>query len=190
MKFSEYVGHEKTKKIKKNVKDNIIPTEKENIIQNNQIYLGFGINKKNLKRVYDYIKSWFVRYHIKFNSINPYLTLYLLSNIPNDRRDFIKEIKKTKNNIVYLPEDDGCVTIYSGNKNEIWLEYNNNQKYEKILEEVFNTMNIEIINKHSYVRLIEIDHMVDEEFLDDMTYSMPKFPSLRLGNIGLLKKRR
>jgi hypothetical protein len=108
MKFGEYVGHKKTKEIKKIVETNIGPTEEEFLktvarenpdgskINHKEFYLGFGISKKALKRVYDYIKSWFLRYHIPFKSINPYLTLYLLKNLPSNKRDFIKDIKIAK----------------------------------------------------------------------------------------------
>jgi uncharacterized short protein YbdD (DUF466 family) len=80
MKFGEYVGHKKTKEIKKIVQTNIGPTEEEFLKErlqekiqmvvgstHKEFYLGFGISKKTLKRVYDYIKSWFLRYHIPFN---------------------------------------------------------------------------------------------------------------------------
>jgi hypothetical protein len=62
----------KTKEIKKIVHPNIGSTEEEFLkevarenpdgsrINTKEFYLGFGISKKDIKRVYDYIKSWFL----------------------------------------------------------------------------------------------------------------------------------
>ena len=85
------MGEKKVKEVKeKIVQTKIGPTE-SNFIKTVEkpkrkwtveTYLGFSLSKKNLKRVFDYIKSWLIRYNVPFESINPYLTLYLLDELP------------------------------------------------------------------------------------------------------------
>jgi hypothetical protein len=189
MKFSKFVGHEKTEKIIQTI---------ENLEENYNtvpVYLGFSVNKKSLKRIYDYFKSWFIRYHIPFKSINPYLTLYLLNNIPKDKREFINTIKnKSSEDIIFQPEDEiGSITIYKEKKIEFRLEYASNYDFEDVMEEIFNSFDIEIMDQFSYIRLFEIKEMecnkiFSKTFLDDMMFSCPNFPEIKLGNIGLLNK--
>lgn len=201
MKFGEYVGHKKTKEIKKIVQTNIGPTEADFLkkvarenpdgsrIDNKEFYLGFGISKKALKRVYDYIKSWWLRYHIPFTSINPYLTLYVLRNIPSNKRDFINDIKMAKKDVIYYPEDDGDITFLKGNDIDVRLEYMYNEYMDDKLEEIFDKNNIEVVKQCAYVKLFTIEKMMDENLLEDMMYSCPKFPDIRIGHIGLLRRR-
>jgi len=170
MKFREYVGYKKP--VKKNV----------------EFYLGFCISKKSLKRIHDYIKSWFIRYHIPFESINPYLTLYLLDNLPNNKKNIIYKLKSLKKDILYSPEGKGNITLYDGNKKEIWLNYSENLEFQNEIENFFISNNINIKEKICYIRLFEIKEMMDEKLLSDMCYSMPRFQKLKLGNVGLLRK--
>lgn len=198
MKFGEYVGH---KKIKKIVDTTIGTTEEDFLrkvarenpdgskINNKEFYLGFGISKKALKRVHDYIKSWWLRYHIPFTSINPYLTVYVLKNLPSNKKDLIKDIKLAKKNVVYYPEDEGDITFLKGDNIEVRLEYQPCEDFDDKLEDIFIDRNIEIIQEPTYVKLFEIEKIMDEELLEDMMYSCPKFPDLRIGHIGLLRRR-
>ena len=158
-------------------------------INDKEFYLGFGISKKTLKRVYDYIKSWFLRYHIPFTSINPYLTLYVLRNIPSNKREFIKDIKTAKKDAIYYPEDEGDITFLKGKDIELRLEYNPCEDMDNRLQDIFESRNIEIVEEHTYVKLFRIDEMMDENLLEDMMYSCPKFHDIRIGHIGLLRRR-
>ncbi len=201
MKFSEYVGHKKTKEIKKIVQTSIGPTEADFLrkvarenpdgsrIDNKEFYLGFGISKKALKRVYDYIKSWWLRYHIPFTSINPYLTVYVLRNLPSNKKDFIKDIKMAKKDVIYYPEDEGDVTFLKGDGIEVRLEYTSDISFDDDLKDIFEKRNIEIVKQNTYVKLFKIEKMMDEELLEDMMYSCPEFPNLRIGHVGLLRRR-
>ena len=106
---------------------------------------------------------------------------------PEREIDLIKEIKKNKRNIFFSPVDDGDITVLKGNTIEIRLEYNPNYFYmEDVIEEIFMKYNIEISREACYIKLFEIEKMFDENFLEDMMYSCPKFPKIKLGNIGLL----
>jgi hypothetical protein len=199
MKFGEYVTGHKTKK--KIVQTNIGPTEADFLrkvarenpdsskINDKEFYLGFGISKKTLKRVYDYIKSWFLRYHIPFTSINPYLTLYVLRNIPSNKKDFIKDIKAAKKDVVYRPDGEGDITFIKGDDIELRLEYEPCDEMNDKLQEIFEEKNIEIIKEHTYIKLFRIDEMMDESLLEDMMYSCPTFPEIKIGHIGLLRRR-
>jgi hypothetical protein len=202
MKFREFVGEKKTKEIKKIVHPNIGSTEEDFLkevarenpdgsrINTKEFYLGFGISKKDIKRVYDYLKSWFLRYHIPFKPINPYLTLYVLRNIPSSgkKRNFIKEIKKAKQNIQFNPNGDGDITFVKGNDIELRLEYTPCSFMDE-LEEIFENNDIEIVKEHTYIKIFEIQKMMDENLIEDMMYSCPKFPVLKIGNVGLLRRR-
>lgn len=170
MKFREYVGYKK--QIKKNV----------------EFYLGFCISKKALKRIYDYIKSWLIRYHIPFESINPYLTLYILDNLPNNKKDIVYKLKNLKKDVLYSPEGKGNITLYNGDKKEIWLDYYENLEFQNKIENFFISNDVNIKEKICYIRLFEIEEMINEKLLSDMMYSCPKFPKLKLGNVGLLRK--
>jgi len=202
MKFSEYVGHKKTKEIKKIVDTNIGPTEAEFLrkvsrenpdgskINDKEFYLGFGISKKALKRVYDYIKSWFLRYHIPFKSINPYLTLYVLRNLPSNKRELIEDIKIAKKDVIFHPDGEGDITFVKSNDIELRLEYTPCYPFmEDKLENIFKDRNIEIVKEHTYVKLFRMDEMMDEKLVEDMMYSCPKFPDIRIGHIGLLRRK-
>lgn len=180
MKFGEYVGHVKTPKIEK---PNIIK------INNREFYLGFGVSKKSIKRVYDYIKSWFLRYHIPFKPINPYLTLYILKNIPFDKRELIYKIKDKKDDFMFSAGGAGSILIVEDEKIEVQLEYTPNYFFmEDILEEIFFEMGIKTVKEYCYIKLFEIEQMPDNKLLDSMMYSCPKFPRLKLGHIGLRRK--
>lgn len=213
MKFREYVGEEKANEVKRIVKTKIGNTEadflkrvaRENTdgtkIRPIETYLEFGIKKSHLKRVFDYIRSWFIRYKIPFNSVNPYLTLYLLNNLPSVSV-VMDAVKKTKNNsIIYKPK--GTITIISSDeknyprthiegdpkKDYVILDYFPNKKYNKVLEDIFHSMNIDIIYNQCYVKLFEIEKGEGRhKMYEDMMYSIPKIPNLNLGGIGLKRR--
>lgn len=198
MKFRDFIGEPKlTKKI---VKTNIGPTEEDFLkkvlrenpdgskIDNTEFYLGFYISKKPLKRVYDYIKSWFLRYKIPFKSVNPYLTLYLLKNLPRSKKELVEEIKSKNKNVVFSTIEEGNILIVDGKTIEVRLEYNPNNDFIDELEKIFEKKYIEIIGKYCYIKLFEIETIPNEKLLEDMCYSMSRFPKINLNNIGIKKK--
>lgn len=202
MKFREYVGERKVKEVKKVV----VKPEKEfpKVEAKNEIqtYLGFGLSKKALKRIFDYIKSWFIRYNIPFDPVNPYLTLYLLQNVPHIS-NLIKEIKPIKRNIIYNPV--GTLTVISNNEKEylktidlkvkdgkdyIVLDYIPNLEYNNKIEPIFDKLGIDIIKKFCYVKLFEIkDGVLKRDFYEEMMYCSPPLPNLRLGHVGLIREK-
>ena len=215
MKFREYVGEGKVKQIKKKiVQTNIGPTEKNflrKVARENpdgskrnsiETYLGFGLNKKTLKRVFDYMKSWFIRYHLDFRPINPYLTLYILNNLPK-YSILSNKLKKVKKEMVYKPR--GTITVVSYDEKNypmsyglegvkggdyILIDYNINNKYKVIFENIFDEMNIDIIFEQGYVKLFEVESgILNHRIYEDMVFSLPPLPNLRLGNVGLLSKK-
>jgi hypothetical protein len=77
-----------------------------------------------------------------------------------------------------------------GSDIELRLEYAPNYKFmEEGLEEIFRERNIEIIKEHTYVKLFRMEQMMDENLLEDMMYSCPVFPEIRIGHVGLLRRR-
>jgi hypothetical protein len=216
MKFREFVGEDKVKKVKKKiVQTNIGPTEEEflkKVLREKpdgsrikkrlpiRKFLNFSLSKQRLKRSFDYIKSWLIRYNVSFKPINPYLTLYLLENLPKSS-NFIEDIKKSKNDIIYKPK--GTITIVSANetvfpktymnlKGEVGTDYilldylpNN---YNLFLEGIMLDINIEILYSQCYVKLFEIKSgILTPEIYKDMMFSCPRFPNLKLGNVGFVR---
>lgn len=205
------MGEKKLRQVKEIVQTNIGPTEKDflEIVAEPkrgwtvETHLGFGLSKKNLKRVFDYIKSWLIRFDVPYESVNPYLTIYLLDNLPNISV-LINNIKNTKKGIIYKPK--GTITVVSSNerdfprtidmepdegKDYIVLNYIPNKKYNKILEKGFDSMDINVIGKFCYVKLFEIESgILNHRVYEDMMYGCPRFPNLRLGNVGLLRRKR
>ena len=218
MKFREFVGEKKVREVKKKiVETNLGPTDAdhlEKVIRERpdgskirkqrqvETYFGYGLSKKRLKRVFDYIKSWLIRYQIPFEAVNPYLTVYLLNNLPSVSL-VIKNVKNTKRGVIYEPR--GTLTVISNNerdfprtyqvepykdKDYLVLDYVPNVEYEKVLEQVFKSMNIDVVFKYCFVKLFEVPSgMVKSAFYEDMMYSCPSIPSLRLGNVGLIRSK-
>lgn len=194
MKFREFVGEDKVKEVeKKIVQTNIGPTEEEFLKQvliekpekylGPEYYLSFSLDKRSLKRVFDYIKSWLIRYHVKFRPINPYLTLYVLNNLP-EHSIIVNKIKKNKGGVIYKPK--GTLTLErKKGKDIILLDYFKND-YNKVLENLFTSMGINIVVNKSYIRLFEIEGgALNNRIFEDIIYSCPRLPNLRLGNVGL-----
>ncbi len=212
------MGEKKAREIKKIVQTSIGPTEAEflRIVAretpdgtkikpqpSNESYLGFGLSKKTLKRVFDYIKSWLIRYDVPFKSINPYLTIYLLDNLPSVTST-VNAIKKSKWGVVYKPY--GTVTIISTNekdyprnydiegvdgKDYIVLDYKPNIEYTDKLDGVLESMGIEIVSEYCFVKLFEIESgVIDHKVYEDMMYSIPKIPNIKLGKVGLIGSNR
>ena len=210
MKFREFVGEEKAKKVEKIVSTNIGETDIDHLktvlretLDGTKIEyreLGFNLSKKNLKRVFDYIKSWFIRYKVDYKPINPYLTLYLLSNVKSSQK-VIKRLRETKGGSIYKPK--GTLTVISANKNfpsvygiqpvkkkdYIVLDYIKNETYGKVMEDIFHSMGINIMRQYYFVKLFEIESgKFDHEIYEDMMYSVPKIPEVKLGNAYLLRR--
>jgi hypothetical protein len=216
MKFREFVGEKKIKKIKKKIiETNIGPTEadflrivareypdgtkiKQPQIPSAEYYLGFILSKKTLKRTFDYIRSWLIRYNVPFKPINPCLTVYLLDNLPSVNST-INNIKKTKWGIVYKPK--GTITIIgndypsvydiesSDNMDYIVLDYKPND-YNKKLNSIFDSMGISVVSEYCFVKLFEVQSgVVDYRIYEDMMYSIPKIPNLKLGNTSLIRRK-
>lgn len=183
MKFRQYVGENKSREIIKKVEKNTFKKEEKVT----ETFLGFGLGKQNLKRIFDYIKSWFIRYHVPFEAINPYLTLYRLKNL-NDSEFLIKKIKKNKDSIIYKPE--GTISIANNNRYDyILLNYNRNG-YNDFIENVLDDMGVEILFDKCYVKLFKIkSNIIKPIMYNDMMYSAPKFPTLKLGNVSLLRSK-
>lgn len=212
MKFREYVGEKKVKVRKEIVQTSIGATEadflKKVARENpdgskrnyNESLLGFGLNKKTLKRTFDYLKSWFIRYDISFTPVTPYLTVYVLNNLPTSSAKLINTIKKSKLGVVYNPKD--TITIVSQdekfprkynlegieNEEHILLDYYPNKTYNRILEDIYEPMNIDVVFNHCYVKLFIVESgKINQRMYEDIIYSCPRLPKLKLGNVGLVR---
>lgn len=210
MKFRQFVGEDKVDEVKKIVQTSIGPTDIDflkTVLRDTldgakaEYYeLGFSLSKKNLKRVFDYIKSWFIRYNVPFKPINPYLTLYLLRDI-NSTQKIIEKIKHSKWNISYNPI--GTLTVISNRKDfppvypirpekrkeYIVLDYSLNNNHVNIMEDFFEKNNINIVHRYCFVKLFEIDSgILTHKNYEDMMYSIPKIPIIKLGNVCFIRR--
>ena len=198
MKFREFVGEKKSREINKIVQTHIGPTEerflkevlRENIDGSTIKYeeLVFNLSKKNLKRVFDYIRSWFIRYDIPFKPINPHLTLYLLNNVFYPK-ETIKRLGDTNVGIVYNPK--GTITVIPDEISEyIAIDYIPNPFHITIIEDIFNDMKINIVHRYCFVKLFEIERgLLSNRFYEDMMYSIPPIPNIKLGNVYFLRRK-
>ena len=110
-------------------------------------------------------------------------------DIPSNKRELIDEIKKAKKDVIFHPVDEGDVTFVQGDKIELRLEFGSNEYINYRFEEIFENKNIEIVKEYNYVKLFEIEKMMDESLLEDMMYACPIFPDIRIGHVGLLRRR-
>lgn len=200
MKFREYVGEKKVKEVRKEIVQTSIGATEADFLKKvarenpdgskrnyNESLLGFGLNKKTLKRTFDYLKSWFIRYDISFTPVKPYLTVYVLNNLPTSSAKLINSIKKSKLGVVYNPKD--TITLkYIENEEHILLDYYPNKTYSRILEDIYEHMNIDVVFNHCYVKLFVIESgKINQRMYDDIMYSCPRLPKLKLGNVGLVR---
>jgi len=178
-RFSEYVGEslEELKKITRQKKEPITET-----------IISFSIGKVHLKRTFDYIKSWLVRYKIPYESVNPYLTLFKVIGV-KDKYKLMNEIKDLKS---YPYFEDGEVSVLrDGNRDYISVIFSPHDELMKPLREIFFNKSIGIMNESAYVKLISIEKDVFPENLwYEMLYSMPNIPNIKPGSVGLLSRRR
>lgn len=210
MKFREYVGEDKVQKVKKIVNTNIGETDDKHLREvlreapdgsKLEYYnLGFNLSKKNLKRVFDYIKSWFIRYNVPYKPINPCLELYDLSNIKSSKK-ILKKLRETKWGVIYKPQ--GTLTVISMDgfplspygiipkkgKDYIVLDYFENFTYSKVMEDIFNNMDINIEKKYCFVKLFEIESGIfTHKMYEDMMYSCPLIPKVKLNDVNLIRR--
>lgn len=203
MKFREYVGEPKIIEVKKKIiKTNTVHIEEEFTKKIHGKFLNFSLSKQRLKRSFDYLKSWLIRYNVQFKAINPYLTLYLLGNLSSSSV-FIEDIRQTKSSAIYKPK--GTITIVSNNENifpsvykniksevgtdYILLDYCKNE-YNIFLEKIMFNMGIEVLSNQCYVKLFEIESgILTPKIYEDMMFSCPMFPNLKLGNVGIIRSK-
>lgn len=182
MKFSEYVGEsleELKSQIKKNKKLKPKPIT--------ETLVSFSLGKKHLKRVFDYLKSWFVRYKIPYESVNPYLTLFKVTGV-KDKHELMTEIKGVKKYPFF--ENGELVIVREGNRDYLTIIFSLNDEFMGPLREIFMDKDIQVIKEFAYVKLIVVEKdSFSGRFWDDMVYSMPKIPNIKPGSVGLLSRR-
>ena len=195
MKFGKFVGHDIERSIRKKVKDTSIgKTDKVfyDIVANPKPVLetsiGFGLSKMQLKRVFDYVKSWLIRYDIKYESLNPYLTV---AKVEGDyKRDrLIKALKNTRDNQVFEPE--GIFILREGNTDFIILDCIFNRNFADKLNESLMHFNLAKKEDSCYVKLFSLEaKSFPLHIFDEMIYSLPILPNVTVGSVGLLVRRK
>lgn len=150
--------------------------------------VGFGLSKMHLKRVFDYIKSWLIRYNIKHEAINPYLTVAMVEG--HYKRDkLIKALKRVREKHVFEPE--GVYILREGDTDYIIIDYLYNKDFVKNLDECILDFSLAKKDNSCYVKLFSIKaESFPLELFDQMIYSLPELPDVRAGSVGLLVKRK
>jgi len=196
MKFKDYVGDDI--KIELNVKYDLVDTSlgktdktfldvvaREKLTETS---IGFGLNKMDLKRVFDYVKSWLIRYNIQYEAINPYITVATVEG-EYKRDNFINGLKRVRERHIFKPE--GVFLLRDGKKDFIIVDYQYNQEFADKLNECISNFKLAIKNNSCYIRLFSIKSKTFPlKIFDDMVYSLPDLPDVQAGSVGLLVRRK
>ena len=199
MKFSEFVGESgyRKKDVQKKVIDTPIGKTEEDfynlVARRDKPYIvetsiGYGLSKQHLKRTFDYIKSWLIRYNIKYEAINPYLTV---ANVEGEyKRDrLIKALKKVRENHTFEPE--GVFILREDDTDFIIIDYQLNHNFIKGLDECISGFSLDKKQGFCYVKLFSLKaESFSLHLFDEMVYSLPEIPNIRPGNVGLLVRRK
>lgn len=193
MKFKDFVQEDVRTRL---VQTPLGPTDKdfyEKVARRDKPYIaetsvGFGLSKMHLKRVFDYIKSWLIRYNIKHEAINPYLTVAMVEG--HYKRDrFIKSLKRVREKHVFEPE--GVFILREGDTDYIIIDYLYNKAFVKDLDECILDFSLAKKDNSCYVKLFSMKaESFPLELFDQMIYSLPELPDVRAGSVGLLVKRK
>ena len=187
-KFSEYVGESLDKlrndiEVNREEKKRIAKLEKPKPVT--ETLVSFSLGKKHLKRVFDYLKSWFVRYRIPFESVNPYLTLFKVMDI-GDKDEIIREVKK----LDYDFFTDGKFVVLREDKDYLSLVYSMNNPFMSGLREIFEDREISILGETAYIKIIAIERdSFPLHMWKDLIYSLPKIPNIKPGGVSFLTRR-
>ncbi len=197
MKFGKFVGHDVERNIRKKIIDTPIGKTEEDfynvVARQDKPYItetsvGFGLSKMQLKRVFDYVKSWLIRYDIKYESLNPYLTVARVEG--NYKRDrLINALKKVRENQVFEPE--GVFILREGDTDFIILDCIFNRNFAKKLNE--SIMHFKLAKKEDscYIKLFSLKaESFPLDLFDQMVYSLPILPNVTVGSVGLLVRRK
>lgn len=180
MKFRDFVGEERINRTKnKNVQKS-----KKHV---NEVFLEFGVSKKSLKRVFDYIRSWFMRYKIDFESENPYFTMFKVGDMSYADTKIIEEINKTNEDIYY--KSDGTMDVIKNyDVDGIYLNYFNSE-YDDLIKSILNKYNIDVLSREGKVKLFEVkSEVIDKKMYDEIVYSCPPISDIKINNIRLRGK--
>ena len=176
MKFRDFVGDDEEIVVRPKKKPVHVakPQTAKKILKDLDIetyYFGYALSKIQLKRFFDYFRSWFVRYDIPFSPVNPSLTLCLLTNV--NKYKFINRVKDVRRPKIYPL---GTVRFENG----LYIDYVMNPTFESELSSAFGK-EVDLIGNMCYVKIFELGKL-NQKLMEDMTYSMPKIPYLVLGN--------
>jgi hypothetical protein len=149
--------------------------------------VGFGLSKMELKRVFDYIKSWLIRYDIPYEAVNPYLTVGTVHG-NYKRNDFINELKTIRDAEEFEPE--GVFILREDDKDYIILDYEYNKSFVDKFDKVLSEHELQKQENLCFVKLFSIPiGSFDLNIFDSMIYNLPEVPKVIGGNVGLLVRR-
>lgn len=149
--------------------------------------IGFKLDETKLKRIYDYIESWLIRYKIDYKKQDkPHFTI---AQIPGEysKDELIRSLNDLHLNIKFNPKG---LTVFNGvnvPKDFIVLEYKANTEFVKAFKKVaaeYEVRKFPDIRPHTSIFIIE-QKSLPKNLLKDMKYSLPKLPILKPKEITL-----
>ena len=153
--------------------------------------IGFGISKRDFKRLSSYIKSWLIRYKIDYDEIKaPHFTIAQITGT-YEKDELIREIHSIDSDITFKPKS---LKIFRGKnipKDFIVLEYKPNDEFVKLFKDIQSKYEVRYfgsIKPHISLFTIEPNAMTDELF-KDLEYSLPKIPVVKPINKELFNKK-
>lgn len=200
VKFRDFVKDDVIEKINKTKKEEVKEVKpskkikktkeevKEEVKEKYSTFVGFGVGKVYLKRVFDYIRSWLIRYNIQYEALSPYLTIGYVNNKVEDKGSLINEVKKINKNIK-IKAKDVLITEGDNSKDYIIVVFEENKELFNSLKKGFKKYG-KNLNPLSVVKLFEIEKgSFNSKLFEDMIYSIPPMPEIKIGKIGFLVRR-
>jgi len=149
--------------------------------------VGFGIDSIKLKKIYDYIESWLIKFKIDYEiQKDPHFSIAIIPGTYN-KDELVREMNLISKNQYFKPKK---ITILRGKnfkKDFISIEYKPNKEFIDDFNEIsskFDVVKFDTIRPHISLFIIEQDSKINE-FYDDMIGGMPKLPKIKPSEIEL-----
>ena len=149
--------------------------------------IGFGVERSRIKNILDYVESWMKRYEIE-SKMNTEFHFTLAQITGKYRKDeLVREMDKISANITFKPKQVSMLKGVNVKRDFIVLEYKSNNKYVNELKEIASKYEVRMfgsIRPHISICNMEQNKM-DKKLFDDIVYSFPKLPLMKVENIEL-----
>ena len=148
--------------------------------------IGFPV-KGDLRRIRKYLKSWFIRYKVKYDEVKePHFTI---AQIPGSYKkdELIRKLNELEADISYNPKDLKIFRGVNVPKDFIVIEYKPNFDFLDSFNSVASDFDIRKFDSvRPHVSLFSVEQgRVTNEMMEDIKFSLPKLPKLKTKSVGL-----